>query len=353
MTTRTTTNKYLGLALLLVTTLLTCCSRAPEILLIQGKAQGTTYHISFVAPADTDATFNQALADAVTAELARIDKVISNYRNDSEIEQFNSLVSTEPVQVNAEIVALIEQARSVNKASLGCYDLTIKPLFDLWGFKKNQFSPPSEQDLAATMLLVGMDKLETIDATHLRKQVANLRVDLSSIGQGYSIAQLSAILERHNITNYIVEIGGELKARGFKPGGKPWRLALEKPLSNVQKVEKIAVFASPEPQAMMPSGTYRHYFDADGKRYSHILDARAGTPITHTSASATVINADPALADAWSTAFLCLGSQAGIPIADQLGLAVLFIDQTEQGLVEVSSKALRDNTNVRFEKPSE
>lgn len=328
---------------------LCACSREPTTYLIEGAAQGTRYHITYVAPANFTSTQQAALAKAISDELARLDKAISNYRPDSQIEQFNSQITTEPLAVSEEIVQLIEIARQVHKASNGCYDLTIKPLFDLWGFKKNVFTPPSDVDLAQTLQTVGMDKLETIDSTHLRKKIPNLRVDLSSIGQGYSISTIAAILEAQDLTNYIVEIGGELKARGQKPGNKPWRLALEKPLSNVQKIEKIAVFKGIEPMSMMPSGTYHHYFDADGKRYSHILDARTGKPITHTSASATVLNPNPTLADAWSTALLCLGSQEGIPIANAQGIAVLYIDQANDGFSEHLSQPLINLTAVGFE----
>lgn len=353
MTTKTTTSKSgagrLGLILIACTCVCSCTQQA-EVLLIQGKAQGTTYHISFVPPAKTSAEITDALSQEIELELARLDKSISNYRTDSDIELFNSQITTEPLAVSTEIIDLIEIARQVNKASLGCYDLTIKPLFDLWGFKKHEFTPPNPETLAATLSLVGMDKLETLDKTHLRKTIPNLRIDLSSIGQGYSISKIAALLEARQITQYIVEIGGELKARGKKPNGKPWRIALEKPLSSEQKIETIAVFNSLEPMAMMPSGTYHNYFDANGKRYSHILDARTGKPIEHTSASATVLNADPTLADAWSTALLCLGSAAGIPIANAHGIAALYIDEAGAEFVEKPTQPLQDKAPVTFER---
>ncbi|HEY6527915.1 MAG TPA: FAD:protein FMN transferase [Cellvibrionaceae bacterium] len=325
------------------------CSRQPEILKIEGAAQGTTYHITYVPSAKINNATQNVLAAEIEKELARLDKSISNYRADSDIEQFNSQITTNTIEVSEEIVYLIETARSVSTASNGCYDVTIKPLFDLWGFKKNVFSEPSEEALTNTLALVGMDKLETLDKTHLRKKVPNLRVDLSSIGQGYSIGKIAALLESYEIANYIVEIGGELKVRGQKPHGRPWRLALEKPLSNEQKIEKIAVFNTTAPMAMMPSGTYHHFFDTNGKRYSHILDARTGKPITHSSASATVLNPDPTLADAWSTALLCLGSAEGISLANSLGIAALYIDQSNDGFSEKPTQALNNLTSISFE----
>ena len=328
--------------------LLAACSKSPEPTKIEGFAQGTTYHLTFVLP---DTKQETAITQEVTAELKRIDESISNYRKDSIIELFNAQLDTEPHEVNDEIVKLVEHARGTNKASGGCYDLTIKPLFDLWGFKKDVFHLPSEDELQQTLQLIGMDKLITVDATHLQKTLPNLRVDLSSIGQGYSVERLANLLESHQITNYIVEIGGELKVRGKKPDGTPWRIAMEKPISIERKIEKIAVFESGEPISLMPSGTYHHYFDNNGKRYSHILDARNGKPIEHNTVVANAFIASSTLADAWSTALLCLGSDEGIKVADDNNIAALFIDQIGEQLIEKKSKAMDKLTSAKLEEP--
>ena len=327
---------------------MTACGKSPEPTKIEGFAQGTTYHLTFVLP---DKKQETAITQDVTAELKRIDESISNYRKDSTIELFNAQLDTEPHEVNEEIIKLVEHARSINKASGGCYDLTIKPLFDLWGFKKDVFHLPSDEDLKQTLQLIGMDKIITVDATHLQKTLPNLRVDLSSIGQGYSVERLANLLESHQITNYIVEIGGELKVRGKKPDGTPWRIAMEKPISTQRKIEKVAVFETGEAMSINPSGTYHHYFDNNGKRYSHILDARSGKPIEHNTVVANAFIASSTLADAWSTALLCLGSDEGIKVADENNIAALFIDQIGEQLIEKKSKAMDKLTSVKLEEP--
>jgi len=114
-------------------------------------------------------------------------------------------------------------------------------------------------------------------------------------------------------------------------------------------LDKIAVFNSGEPFALMPSGTYRHYFDSNGKRYSHILDARTGKPVEHNTVAATVLNPDPTVADAWSTALLCLGSEAGSRIADDNGIAAVYIDQEGEKFVEKNTRALDALKSVSFE----
>ena len=334
---------------------LTACSKTPEPVKIEGFAQGTTYHFTFVLPplngkkdSEQALVSQEFINKAITAELARIDTSISNYRKDSSIELFNAQLDTAPHEVNEEVVQLIEQARKISAASNGCYDLTIKPLFDLWGFKKDVFNLPSDEALQQTLQLVGIDKLVTVDATHLQKTLPNLRVDLSSIGQGHSVGRIAELLEKHGVTNYLVEIGGELKTRGKKPDGKPWRVALEKPLPNERKLSKIVSFNSGEPMSLMASGTYRHYFDNNGKRYSHILDARTGKPVEHNTVSVAVLHPNPAIADAWSTALLCLGSEAGIEAANEHNIAALYVDQHGEQLIEKKNKALNALKDVEL-----
>ncbi|MDO9106207.1 MAG: FAD:protein FMN transferase [Methylovulum sp.] len=313
------------------------CEKLPEVQKFGGEAQGTTYHVSF---------WSAQLADTLTVkktvddELARLDQLLSNYRPDSAIEQLNKTLSSEPLTVNEEIIALVEQARLVSQATNGCYDLTIKPLFDLWGFKNDKLSIPDQTTLAAALKEVGFAQIEVLDATHLRKLNPELKIDLSSIAQGYSVGRIATLLERQGIEHYLVEIGGELQTRGSKPDGESWRIALEKPLSGERTMNKIIAIGQTEPLAVMTAGTYRHFFDADGKRYSHILDAKTGRPIEHHTVSVTVLGADPTQADAWDTALLCLGRQAGIEAANKAGIAALFIEQQGEVFNEYSSAAL-------------
>jgi len=328
------TSFYKLLFVLTITLMLFGCEKPEEVQKFAGEAQGTTYHISFWSEQEAD---TQTLKKAVDAELSRLDQLLSNYRPDSAIEQLNKTVSSEPQSVNEEIIALIEQARVVSRATNGCYDLTIKPLFDLWGFKDDKLSIPDQATLQATLKEVGFAQIDVIDAAHLRKLNPELKIDLSSIAQGYSVSRIAKLLEHQGIENYLVEIGGELQTRGKKPGGEPWRIALEKPLSGERTMNKIITIEQAEPLAVMTSGTYRHYFDADGKRYSHILDAKTGRPVEHHTVSVTVLHDDPTQADAWSTALLCLGRSRGLEAANKSGIAAFFIEQQGEAFNEYGS----------------
>lgn len=312
------------------------CSE-PTIQKLEGPAQGTTYHISYWSESPVD---DKAVKDGVENEFAVIDKLLSNYRSDSTIETFNSIENTDSQEVGGEIVSLVKIAQVVNQASQGCYDLTIKPLFDLWGFKGNALTIPKDSTILTTLKQIGMEKLEIVDDTHLRKKQADLKVDLSSIAQGYSVERISKVLEQKGISHYLVEIGGELKTNGYKPGLQPWRIAVERPLPEERTMHKVVTMPKDSPMAVMTSGTYRHYFDDHGQRYSHILDARNGRPVSHNLVSATVLIADPTVADAWSTALLCLGAKDGMAAANMAKIPALFIELQGSELIESRSDAL-------------
>jgi FAD:protein FMN transferase len=326
--------KYYGLILFF--SMLMGCSKQ-SIQKLEGSAQGTTYHISYWSELPVD---GKAIEANIKNELDTIDKTLSNYRPDSIIETFNRTENTDSQEVGNEIVSLVRIAQVVHRASQGCYDLSIKPLFELWGFRGDKLTIPNDSTILKTLTRIGMEKLEIVDDKHLRKKQSNLKVDLSSIAQGYSVEQISKILEEKGITNYLVEIGGELKTRGHKPGSQAWRIAVERPLPGEQVMQKIITMPKDSPIAVMTSGTYRHYFDDQGKRYSHILDARTGRPVSHDLVSVTVFLEDPVIADAWSTALLCLGQKDGMNTANAEKIPALFIQQQNNELLESRSDAL-------------
>ncbi|HAT41743.1 MAG TPA: FAD:protein FMN transferase [Rheinheimera sp.] len=331
-----------------VSVALTGCSQPEQIQKIAGPAQGSTFHISYWS---TQSVNHQQLEQQIQQELDRIDVVMSNYRPDSTIEKFNQQQTTEAQTVGAELVSLVEEARKVYTESSGCYDLTVKPLFDLWGFKADKFNQPTAEQLQQTMQLIGMNKVLASNTTQLQKQNPHIRVDVSSIAQGYTVDKLADVLRQAGIDNFLVEVGGEMVVQGHKPEQKPWRVAIDKPLPGEQSLQKIIAITQDAPMSVMTSGTYRHYFDENGQRYSHVLDARVGAPVKHQTVSTTVLMDNGTQADAWSTAFLCLGSAEGLAVANKLGIKVLFIDQDGEQLIEKSSEALSASSSIQMTKP--
>jgi thiamine biosynthesis lipoprotein len=184
-----------------------------------------------------------------------------------------------------------------------------------------------------------MDKLLILDGEHVQKTVAELEIDMSSIGQGYSAARLADVLEQHGIGNYLAEIGGEIVARGTKPAGVHWRVGVENPAPEGGEGPAIRIPADGR-TAAITSGTYRHYFDAMGKRYSHIIDPRTGSPVEHDLVAVTVLGHDGTLGAAWGTALLCLGPEQAVAAAARENVAAFFWRQDGDTATLTRSAAL-------------
>lgn len=310
---------------LLPVLLLAGCPLQPEPVEIAGEVQGTTYHIKLVIPQDPPLQ-PEDLRQVIEQRFGEIDAALSNYRQDSEISRLNQQKTSDWLAISSEIAELIGIARQVHRRSEGCYDLTVKPLFDLWGFSRHQGKVPEQATIDRVLPHLGLDKVEVDPAgPRLRKRDPELAIDLSSIAQGYSVGSVAKLLEDRNVRDYMVEIGGEMKVKGHKPNGEPWRIAVEKPTPFTREVLKILAIRQEGGIAVMTSGTYRNFFEESGRSYSHILDPKTGRPVEHHLLSVTVMHEDPTWADAWSTALLCLGEDRGYRLAEAEGLRALFV----------------------------
>jgi thiamine biosynthesis lipoprotein len=307
------------LALAAVAAVLGCRGASPALIATTGFAQGTTYSVQWWSAAPLD---ESEVSGAVDAELARIDALLSNYRSDSTLEVLNAARTTEPLEVPEELVQLLRVARTVHDASARCFDPTVRPLVRAWGFDGDEPHVPSDEDLAAAAAHVGLEKLVVVDDRHVRKLDPELEIDMASIGQGYTVARMAAVLEQHGVENFLAEIGGELAGRGSKPDGRPWRVGVENPEAPGDAAEALPL-PPDRSTAVVTSGTYRHFFEAGGKTYGHIIDPRTARPVEHALVAVTVVGPDATLAAAWGTALLCVGPDEAMRTADRLGIAAL------------------------------
>lgn len=327
---------WLGLLLPLLLLQASCSSEQPAVLELQGQTMGTGYSIKLVAPPGVEAASLQA---AVDARLEAINDMLSTYRPASDLMRFNHSPSTDWQPVPAPLAELVAKSREVSELSDGRFDITVGPLVNLWGFG-NQGpvdTPPAEERIAATLQRVGYQRLEVRqNPPALRKQVAGLEIDLSAIAKGWGVDDIAQLLEDRGIRDYLVDIGGELHARGRKPDGSHWRIAIERPLREGRAVERVITLGD---QAMATSGDYRNYFRHGDDYYSHTMDPQSGRPVRHRLASVSVIADDCASADAWATALLALGEQKGPALAERLGLKAFFIIRTSTGFEELATRA--------------
>jgi FAD:protein FMN transferase len=315
------------------------CNRAPPELAISGPTMGTTYSLKVAAA--PDGIDSHALRVATDEVLARIDRSMSGYRDDSEISRFNASASTDWFEVSPDLATVVDCALRVSRESGGAFDITVGPLVAAWGFGAagEPIDLPDDARLAELQARVGYQKLQArLDPPALKKEDASLSLDLNGIAPGYAIDLLAERLQSMHVTNFMIDIGGEVQARGKNAHGESWRIAVERPID-----------AEPEPYAIVQldnaavttSGEYRHYYDRDGHRYSHTIDARTGRPVDHSLASVVVIGPTSMQIDAWATAFNVLGTEAGQALATKLGMPVLFIEARGEQLHSVSTRQFR------------
>jgi FAD:protein FMN transferase len=307
-----------------------CTEPPPEVAELSGPTMGTSYSVK-LAPAPS-ARQRAALQQGIEALLDQVNRQMSNYVPDSDLMRFNRSQSDNWLPVPEDLVALVERARTVSEKTGGVYDVTVGPLVNLWGFGNagRRDTPPSDAEIQQTLARVGYQQLEARSVPPaLRKTVPGLEVDLSSIAKGWAVDRIGQLLEAQGLGDYLVEIGGDLRVRGSKGPGRPWRVAIEQPDEERRAVHQVLEMRD---AALATSGDYRNFFEDGGRRFNHTIDPRSGQTVQHRLASVSVVAADCAEADAWATALMALGDVEGPTLAERLGLAALFIIRGEQGL---------------------
>lgn len=324
--------------LLLLAMTLSGCQLGQQETELKGVAQGTGYHIKLVL--DGVPITAERVQNEVSTLLADIDTKFSNNRNDSEISRLNAQETTDWLPVSREIAQLVSIAHTVYEHSNGCYDLTVSPLSDLWDFARKQNRVPNQEEIDALLPHVGMPLLEIDTANQrIRKKDPKLKIDLSSIAKGYSVGIVAHHLEALGINNYWVEIGGEIMVKGRKANGLHWSVGMGTPKPLSLELQQIVYNKEQSGIAVMNAGSYRNFFHDNGQTYSHLINPKTGWPVTHHLRSVTVLHDDPAWADAWDTALLCVGEQEAARIAEAEQLKVLLISDGDSKLNEHMSQA--------------
>jgi FAD:protein FMN transferase len=310
-----------------------------ESIAISGPTQGTTYHIK-VADAPATVTSKQLKAD-VEKVLAAIDRQMSTWRSDSEVSRLNRAPAGEWFAVSPATAEVVAAAQEISRKTDGALDVTVGPLVRLWHFgpdttadpslrtKPRPIVPPTDEAIDNARKLIGYKKLEVrANPPALRKSVAGLEIDLSSIASGYAIDQLSKLLSERGLKNWLIEIGGEVRAAGRRADGQPWQVAIERPIPGKPQMQMAVPLQN---AAIATAGDYQKFFEYEGRRYSHIIDPSAGRPIEHSLASVTVVANTCTAADGWDTPLLVLGPERGFEYAEKNGIAALFLTRDDGG----------------------
>lgn len=300
--------------------LVSACQPAPSEVHLTGPTMGTTYNIKYWSESELVPAEIQTKVDA---ELVYINKLMSTYDPTSELSLLNQTKGTEPFPLSAATLKVMKEAVNIAGLSNGYLDITVGPLVNLWGFgpKAKPEVIPSDAEIAETKKLVGFDKL-VLTETSVARLHPDMYIDLSTVAKGYGVDRVAEIMESFGISDYLVEIGGEMRVAGNKSNGQQWRIAIEKPVTTERAVQEVISVGN---NAIATSGDYRNYYEENGLRYSHLIDPKTGKPIQHNLVSVTVVHPSCLSADGFATAIAVMGKEAGLNMALQNGLAVLLI----------------------------
>lgn len=324
-------------ALLAVAALVSGCDNSapvnrtqPAATVLEGKTMGTFWRVSVV---NIDSTRAEALRQKVQATLDADDRLLSTWKNDSALMRFNLSASTAPWPVSEGMADIVTESLRIGAKTHGAMDITVGPLVNLWGFgpDKQPVKTPDQAQIDAAKARTGLQHLTVINqsgAQYLQKDLPDLFVDLSTVGEGYAADHLARLMSQEGISRYLVSVGGALVSRGMNAEGRPWRVAIQKPTDKENAVQAIVDING---HGISTSGSYRNYYELDGKRISHVIDPQTGRPIDHKLVSVTVIAPTALEADGWDTGLMVLGPEKAQEVVREQGLAVYMIVKEGEG----------------------
>lgn len=294
-----------------------------------GEAMGTTWSAKIVAP---DRGWDRdRLAATVQGALDFVDVAMSTYKPYSEVSRFNLYPPRQWFSFSPQAFKVIEAGVEISALSGGAFDITVGPLVDAYGFGAagRVTAPPDAAALAAALAAVGSDKLSLDRARHrVLKTHAGTRIDLSAIAKGFAVDYAVQALRSAGVTSMIVEVGGEVWAEGRKPDGTAWTVGLEAPSPEGPVVARALPL---DGAGMATSGDYRNFYGDGDARITHIIDPRTGRSVQRPLAAVTVVASDTMTADAWATALMVLGLDAGLETAERLRLRARFVVADPEG----------------------
>jgi thiamine biosynthesis lipoprotein len=290
---------------------------------LTGQALGTTWTVKVLSYQPID---ESKLRTDLAAKIEESERILSHWRPDAELYQLNATLSSEPVSVPPLLHELLTHAKWTYEQTGGAFDPTIAPLVNLWGFgpvSTNRLRIPTEKEIDETLLSTGMNQVEILSGYRVRKKRPDLQIDLSASAKGEIIDQVCELLDRRGVVNYLVEIGGEIRAHGDGKEGKGWTVALED--GSPGKTNGLATVSLLN-YSVATSGTYRQTKpNPDStKPASHLIDPRTGQPVEHNLVAVNVLAPTARNADALATALMILGPEEGPVLAGQMDLIARF-----------------------------
>ncbi|MBM3403536.1 MAG: FAD:protein FMN transferase [Bacteroidetes bacterium] len=292
----------------------------------RGEAQGTYFAVSYYSP-DGISYYPQ-----IDSLLKDFDQTASVYQPASIISMINRNDTT--VTLNEQFIDLFNQSKQISRKTNGAFDITVGPLVNAWGFgfkNKIQLDPKKVDSLKE---LVNYQGIEIVNGKVIKKD-PRMELDMNAIAQGYCVDLICQFLESKGIDIFLVDIGGEVKGKGKKPDGSPWKVGIEKPAENQYDERDIEAIIQLENKAVATSGNYRKFYMDNGIRYSHTIDPATGMPVRHSLLSVSVLASSCAIADGYATAFMVMGlEEAKAFLAAGTDMEAYFIFSEKDGKIK-------------------
>ncbi len=294
-----------SIIVILTISLSSCKDKSPVFANFTGFAQGSTYSIVYDKKKNTDPT---ELREKVEKILSDFDMSLSVYKDSSIISKINR---NEDVVPDSFFIEVFRKSVLISEMTDGAFDITVGPLVRAWGFGPDAHKSFTEAKRDSLIKLVGISKVSLING-RLVKTDPRVCLDVNAIAQGFSVDVICRLFDNLGIKNYLVEIGGELRAKG-KKGGNYWKIGIDKPVdNNMTPGETLQAIIKISDKALATSGNYRKFYIEDGIKYSHEIDPKTGYPAKNTLLSATIIADDCAMADGIATACMVMGKEKTI-----------------------------------------
>jgi thiamine biosynthesis lipoprotein len=300
---------------------------------LRGEALGTAWSVRLVTREPVAADRIPALRGRIVATLDRVDRGMSTWREDAEIARFNHRADGRPFHFSPETRRVVAAAQVLARETGGAFDPTVAPLVALWGFGADAAtSEPDAEALARARARVGWRHLAWDDDGGLRARVPGLQLDLSAIAKGYAVDAVAGALAPERPLGLLVELGGEVRAFGARPGGDPWRVGIENPVAPGSGLEAVLALTN---RSLATSGDYRQSRIVDGERRTHVVDPRTGEPVRNGVASVSVVAPTCMEADAVATALMVLGPDAALTwVEERPWLDALLLVRSGDRIVE-------------------
>lgn len=274
------------------------CFAQSEPVKIEGKAQGTTYHITYFD------SKNRNLQPEIERILKDFDLSVSTYIPNSIISKINR--NEKNVKVDKYFTTCFKKAKEVWKNTEGAFDPTVYPLVNMWGFGPGKKEKVDSKKIDSVLQFVGFDLIQ-LKGKKIIKKDSRVQLDFNAFAQGYSVDVVSDFLASKGIKAFIVEIGGEVYAKGKKPNGNNWTIGIEKPIDNKESENPYKAIVKLENLAIATSGNYRRFIIEDGKKYAHHIDPKTGYPTKNNLLSASIFSKECIASDANATGVLVMG----------------------------------------------